>query len=295
MKILIAGQSGYLGTLISQEFKNKKIVTANFRKDDVKVKDVDIIINCIGKTPDDKNVSYEEYLNSNFEVVKKIYKTFIDSNAKILIHFSSISAVAEEMSEEDLDEDAECNPITDYGITKRMAEEFLLKQELPNDKKVIIFRPTRIHGANDKGTIFKLYKMVKKIPYPFGNIDNRRSFLAFDNLIFLIKETINNRERVKTGIYNVNDDEPLSTLQIINLLKKYSYPKIRVINIPKICFVFLAKVGNILNLPFNSLVLNKIIQSRIVSNKKIKTALGIKKLPLTAEEGLIKTIKSFKE
>ncbi len=295
MKILVAGQSGYLGTLISQEFNNEQIVTANFRKDDVKVKDMDIIINCIGKTPDDKNVSYEEYLNSNFEVVKKIYKTFIDSNANMLIHFSSISAVAEEMSEDGLDEDAECNPVTDYGITKRMAEEFLLEQKLPNDKKVIILRPTRIHGANDKGTIFKLYKMVKKIPYPFGSIDNQRSFLAFDNLIFLIKEIINHKDKIETGIYNVNDDEPLSTLQIINLLKKYSYHKLIIINMPKKFFVILAKIGTFLHLPFNFIVLNKITQSRIVSNQKIKTALSIKKLPLTAEEGLIKTIKSFKE
>ncbi len=295
MKILVAGHSGYLGSLISQGFQKEEIVTVDFRKDNIELEDVDIIINCIGKTPDDKNVSYEEYLNSNFEVVKKIYKIFISSNAKLLIHFSSISAVAEEMSKDGLNEDAECHPITDYGITKRMAEEFLLSQELPTNKKVVILRPTRIHGVNDKGTIFTLYKMVKKIPYPFGNIDNQRSFLAFDNLMFLLEQIIDNSNKMQTGIYNVNDDKPLSTLRIINLLKKYSYPSLKIMNIPKILFIYLAKVGDFLKLPFNSIVLNKITQSRVVSNQKIKAALGIDKLPLTAEEGLIKTIKSFKK
>ncbi len=295
MRILIAGHSGYLGSLILKEFKDNEIITVDFRKNKILLPDVDIIINCIGKTPDDKNISYEDYLNSNFEVIQKIYEIFINSNAKMLIHFSSISAVAEEMSESSLDEEADCHPVTDYGITKRMAEEFLLKQNMPLNKKIIILRPTRIHGPNDKGTIFKLYKMTQKIPYPFGSIDNQRSFLAFDNLIFLLRKIINNHNSIKTGIYNVNDDEPLSTLRIINLLKEYSNPKLKIINIPKVFFEYLAKIGDIFRLPFNTVILNKITQSRIVSNQKIKVVLGIEKLPLTAEEGLIKTINSFKE
>ncbi len=295
MKILVAGHIGYLGGLISKEFRNEEIITADYTKEKVSLTtDIDIIINCIGKTPDDKNSNYEEYLDANFNAVKKVYKTFINSNAKMLIHFSSISAVAEEMSDSSLDEEAECNPITDYGITKRMAEEFLLQQDLSANKKIIIIRPTRIHGPNDKSTIFKLYKMVKKVPYPFGAIDNERSFLAFDNLIFLLKKIIDSKDEIKTGIYNVNDDEPLSTLRIISLLKEHVYPKLKIINIPRSLFEFLAKIGNILRLPFNTIVLNKITQSRVVSNQKIKKALGVEKLPLTAEEGLIKTIKSFK-
>ena len=54
-------------------------------------------------------------------------------------------------------------------------------------------------------------------------------------------------------------------------------------------------MGDMISLPINSKRLKKMTSNLIVSNQKIKTALKIENLPLSAEEGLIKTIKSFKK
>lgn len=54
-----------------------------------------------------------------------------------------------------------------------------------------------------------------------------------------------------------------------------------------------AKLGDIIKMPLNSERLKKLTESYAVSNKKIKSALNIIDLPVSAEEGLIKTIKSF--
>jgi hypothetical protein len=48
-----------------------------------------------------------------------------------------------------------------------------------------------------------------------------------------------------------------------------------------------------LNLPFNRESLQKLTESYVVSNSKIKAALKITDLPVTAVEGLLKTIKSL--
>ena len=56
----------------------------------------------------------------------------------------------------------------------------------------------------------------------------------------------------------------------------------------------LAKTGDYLKLPLNSERLKKLTENYIVSNQKIKTALNIVSLPITAEEGMKKTIESFK-
>ena len=53
-------------------------------------------------------------------------------------------------------------------------------------------------------------------------------------------------------------------------------------------------MGDWLKLPLNTERLRKLTENYVVSNDKIKSALGIEKLPLSAEEGLVKTIKSFK-
>ena len=54
----------------------------------------------------------------------------------------------------------------------------------------------------------------------------------------------------------------------------------------------LARVGDFLKLPLNSERLQKLTESYVVSNAKIKEALG-KQLPLSSKEGLMQTFISF--
>jgi len=54
----------------------------------------------------------------------------------------------------------------------------------------------------------------------------------------------------------------------------------------------IAKVGDILRLPLNTERLNKLTETYIVSNIKIKKAIN-KQLPLSNIQGMMKTIQSF--
>ncbi|QYS91371.1 hypothetical protein JJC04_00470 [Flavobacterium covae] len=65
--------------------------------------------------------------------------------------------------------------------------------------------------------------------------------------------------------------------------------------IPKGIIIAIAKVGDFVPIPLNSIRLEKMTSTLLVSNTKIKQALNIEKLPFTAEEGLRKTIQSFKK
>jgi nucleoside-diphosphate-sugar epimerase len=77
-----------------------------------------------------------------------------------------------------------------------------------------------IHGPGNKGNLNLLYKLVSKnIPWTLGAFENKRSFCVIDNLMFLFKELIE-REDIPSGIYNVADDEPLSTKDLIRLIAK---------------------------------------------------------------------------
>ena len=55
----------------------------------------------------------------------------------------------------------------------------------------------------------------------------------------------------------------------------------------------LARTGDIIHLPLNSERLKKLTESYVVSNQKIKKALGIEKMPVSAAEGMKKTFESF--
>ena len=127
---------------------------------------------------------------------------------------SSVKAVADGV-EGVLDESVIPSPVTAYGKSKLAAEEYILSQKLPKGKRVYILRPCMIHGPNNKGNLNLLYHFVKKgIPYPFGSFENKRSFVSIDNLCFVIKELIENKN-IPSGVYNISDDQALSTNELV--------------------------------------------------------------------------------
>lgn len=161
------------------------------------------------------------------------------------------------------------------------------------DKQVYIFRPCMIHGPGNKGNLNLLYGVVKKgIPWPLGAFENRRTFTSIGNLCFVINGLLT--KDVPTGIYNMGDDEALSTNELIEEICKSLGKKAHIWKLPKGLMTGFAKVGGMLHLPLDPERLRKLTESYISSNAKIKKALGVEKMPVDAREGLKVTLKSFK-
>src|SRR5690606_34966386 len=151
------------------------------------------------------------------------------------------------------------------------------------------------HGLGDKGNLGLLYKLISKgIPYPLASFTNKRSFISIDNFTFFIKMIIDNQQKLNSGIYHIADDESISTKEIIEIIKNVTGKNVLNIAMPKFLIRVVAKMGDILPIPLNSKRLKKMTSDLLVSNQKIKQALGIEKLPLTAKDGLEQTIKSFR-
>jgi len=163
---------------------------------------------------------------------------------------------------------------------------------LSTEKKTYILRPCMIHGPGNKGNLNLLYQVVRKgIPYPLGAFENRRSFTSVDNLSYVIEQLI--EKDVATGIYNVCDDETLSTNELIALMAKMLDKPNRTWNWNKSLVQFCARVGTVLHLPLNTERLQKLTENYVVSNAKLKQALDINEMPVRAEDGLRKTVGSF--
>jgi nucleoside-diphosphate-sugar epimerase len=305
MKILITGIQGFVGSNLVETLKLDNIiygldiiltpkdgVVQIFSwKDLDNIPDVDVIIHLAGKAHDTKNKSKAQvYFEINTDLTKKVFDYFLKSNAKKFIFFSSVKAVADKVDGDILTEYVIPNPKGPYGESKVKAEEYILSKQ--TDKFVYIFRPCMIHGRGNKGNLNLLYHFVEKgIPWPLGAFCNKRSFTSIDNLSFIIDATI--RNNINSGIYNIADDEAISTNRLIELIGGTIGKKIRIFKINKIAIKLLSGVCGFLHLPLNRDRLNKLTENYIVSNSKIKQALNIEELPIRAEDGLIKTIESF--
>lgn len=299
MKTIITGANGFVGYNLSQyfELRGLTVLPLSLRNQNWKTdfpKSADALIHLAGKAHDTSNSSdSNEYYMVNFDLTIELFTKFLNSNIQDFFYFSSVKATADTI-DVILDENHFSDPKTQYGKSKLEAENYLLSQKLPDNKRLFIIRPCMIHGPGNKGNLNLLYKIVQKgIPWPLAAFDNERSFLSIDNLNFLISEMLV-KEDLPSGIYNFADDRSLSTNHLIKTINKALGKKPKLWKISKSLIEKTANLGNKLKLPLNSERLKKLTESYVVSNQKIKTALGIEELPLSAEEGLIKTIKSFK-
>ena len=293
MSIFLTGASGFVGTNLISYFKNKVQIKKYVRDSNFLITQ-NSVIHLAGKAHDLKNVlNKDEYYEVNTELTKKIFDSFLISNSSVFIMLSSVKAVADS-AQKTLSEDVMPNPKTHYGKSKLLAERYIFSKKIPKNKRVYILRPCMIHGPNNKGNLNLLCNFVlRKIPWPLGSFENKRSFCSIDNLIFIISELIQ-REDIPSGIYNVADDDPLSTNELVRLIAKSQNIKLRIINISKTLIILLTKIGDFFHLPLNSERLQKLTQSFVVNNNKIKNILG-KELPYSSKQGLLKTLKSFNE
>ena len=291
MSIYLTGASGFVGKNIVEFFRHTKATVKATTSSSIEIKE-EVVIHLAGKAHDLKGASsYDEYYKVNTELTKNVFDSFLASKANVFITLSSVKAVADEVDGE-LTEDITPNPITHYGKSKLLAEQYILSQPIPEGKRIYILRPCMIHGPGNRGNLNLLYNLVSKgLPWPLGLFENSRSYLSIENLCFIIKELIE-KEDIPSGVYNVADDVPLSTNEVIKMIAESKGKKARILNLSKNLIKVLASVGDSLKLPLNSERLQKLTESYVVSNAKIKSALE-KQLPVCSKEGLIKTFQSF--
>ena len=313
MKILITGIHGFVGSnLVEALMENhtiygvdivspiKKGVSYTFSWDDLEagqVPAVDAIIHLTGKAHDTKNqAAAEVYFKVNTGLTQKIYDYFLRSSAQKFIFFSTAKAAADRV-EGVLTEDVVPSPVGPYGESKIKAEEYI-QSHMPDasigsaSKNVYILRPCMIHGPGNKGNLNLLYSVVSKgIPWPLGAFENRRTFTSIDNLSFVISELM--EKDVPSGIYNMGDDEALSTNELIQVICESLGKKAHIWKLPKGLMNGVARLGGWLHLPLDPERLRKLTENYISSNAKIKAALGVERMPVEAREGLRRTLETF--
>ncbi len=310
--ILITGSSGFVGTTIYDALHHDYNILGLdintqgriphekvFGWDDLKsLPHTDAIIHLAGVAHDTANTTNEStYFSVNRDLTKRIFDHFLQSDAKTFIFFSTVKAVADTVIGGALTEDAVPAPKTAYGRSKLAAEQYIEaagKKEDRKGKMVYVLRPCMIHGPGNKGNLNLLYSMVRKgIPWPLGAFENHRSFLAAQNMVFVIRRLIEGD--APQGIYQLADDDTVSTNQLIRLMANTLGRKARILDINPTVIKIMARAGDLLHLPLNTERLKKLTESYVVSNAKIKHALGIKEMPVNASNGLSETIKAFQK
>ena len=99
------------------------------------------------------------YYQVNYEGTKNLLNVLTKNSKETLkkfVYCSSLAAAGPALNSRPVNEDTGCNPVSNYGRSKRLGEDAVL-----NYSKVIpvlIIRPPAVYGPNDKD-IFNYFKL----------------------------------------------------------------------------------------------------------------------------------------
>jgi nucleoside-diphosphate-sugar epimerase len=131
-----------------------------------------------------------------------------------LIYLSSIGAAVAERA----GRDRNLPSPTPYQQSKREAEDALNRLAVEGGMEVLALRPPLVYGAGAPGNFALLLRAVRSgLPLPLASIDNRRSLLFVGNLVSALTTCLSDPGPL-SGVYEVSDDESVSTPELVRRL-----------------------------------------------------------------------------
>jgi len=192
---------------------------------------------------DRANDSLSEFRKINVEGTLNLARQALVAGVKRFIFISSIKVNGESTTPGALyTADDQPNPVDPYGISKWESEIGLRRLAEESSLEVVIIRPPLVYGPGVKANFRRMMRWLDKgVPLPLGNIQNKRSLVALDNLVDLII-TCTEHPAAANQIFLAGDGEDLSTTELLQRTGKALGKPARFIPFPVGLLTFLASL-----------------------------------------------------
>lgn len=199
-------------------YKNCKLIKVNLEKKIKFKKNLDVLIHCASKIPNDK--INKKNFNANIKMTNNLMALCKQINCKRIIYLSTMSVYGA-IKSRIVNENLKPNNIDLYGLSKRVSENKIMTFANNNYFIATIFRLPGVVGKNSKynflSNIFIRIKNNQQIS--FSNANSKfNNVVNINNLSEIICKSINKEKSSK--IYNLASTKPLKIKSIINLFYK---------------------------------------------------------------------------
>jgi nucleoside-diphosphate-sugar epimerase len=239
--IFIIGGAGFLGTRLNSRFdkKGQKIVRGDIALEShqenilqldlespeslEQIRATSAIINLAAVHRDDIR-PLSRYDDVNVQGSVNVCKAARKHGINKIIFTSSVAIYG--FAPADTDESGEPNYFNDYGRTKYLAEQVYKEwqAEDPENRTLVIVRPTVIFGEGNRGNVFNLLKQIASGRFVmFGNGKNRKSMAYVENVAAFLEYSLSFKPGLH--IYNYIDKPDFDMNTLVSEARKTLFGK----------------------------------------------------------------------
>lgn len=241
-RITLIGGSGFIGSYILRELDNAQfnkyllsiIDKVQPKNNQINSKIVDIrdrcllnssietsewVIHLAAEHRDDVTPK-SLYFDVNVNGTKNIIDAMDFIGCKKIFFFSSVAIYG--LNKNNPDIDSPTDPFNAYGESKLQAEELLKRwySEDPQNKTLIIIRPTVVFGNGNRGNVYNLLRQIISGSFiMIGKGENKKSMAYVENISSFVKYCID-KKISGYHIFNYADKPDLSTSDLVRIIQK---------------------------------------------------------------------------
>ena len=184
------------------------------------------------------------YTTTIADATAGLFQQAVVAGVKRFVYISTSHVYGAEGSQNLVNESSLRNPDSAYGRAKMVAEDKILALAVGSAMELVIIRPPLIYGPTVRGNMAQLIHWVRTCPIlPLGLANQKRSFVGLDNLLAFIL-LCTHHPGAAHKIFNVSDDQDLSTQQLCQVLAEVMTKKRYLLPIsPKIMHFLLKSLG----------------------------------------------------
>lgn len=198
---------------------------------------VDVLVHCAARVHimNDQTADFLAQIHRvNVEGTLRLAEQAAVAGVRRFVFLSSIKANGEQTEAgQAFSADEAPKPGDPYGISKWQAEERLRDLATRSGMELVVIRPPLVYGPGVKANFETMMRWIwRGIPLPFGAVtNNRRSLVALDNLVDLVKICIDH-PAAANQTFLVSDGEDLSTADLLKRLGRAMGRPVRLIAVP---------------------------------------------------------------
>ena len=308
-KVGIVGGAGFLGSSLSSRLtennvdhkvfdidisRDTNVVSINVEEPSslFKLDKLDTIINLAAVHRDDIR-PLSKYDDVNVQGSVNVCKAARKHGINKIIFTSSVAIYG--FAPVDTDESGEPNYFNDYGRTKYLAEQVYKEwqAEDPDNRTLVIVRPTVIFGEGNRGNVYNLLKQIASKRFVmFGNGKNIKSMAYVENVAAFLEYSLSFKPGLH--IYNYIDKPDLDINTLVCKARKTLFEKNNVgLRFPAFIGVVIGYFADFVTkitgkkLPISSIRVKKFMGTTQFASSVSMTGFVP---PVSLEEGLARTL-----